>query len=628
MSSTDREAAGRLADLTRLAQQNPAQFYALALRTRSVVTRDALAHAALPGARSAALQEIGRAVLDGLDPVGLGSPSVDPARLSDLAAVCAVQVAPGVPDPLGALGLWEWAEQLDPAASLPAHRDLRAQVAHADGGAAFAPRVRRWAADPELLGAEVRTELRADLSNPWGSDPQAGSTRAWEAAVAPLHGAGLEPVSIAAGPGAAFDRLATATVDPVPTTGSIAVILTTFRPDHSLLTAVRSIVAQSWSDWHLIVVDDASGPQYDELLATVADLDRRITVLRSERNGGTYRARNLGLRHLGEAEFITFHDTDDWSHPRRLERSVQPLLEDSELVASAARCIKASEDLALTRVGYRGISRMAASFMVRRDIVTEHIGFFDPVRKAADNEYRRRITSAFPGRIREVMDPVAWVRRGHESLSASDHSRGWRHHSRRHYTQSYALWHRKIARGDTDPYLDDTAARQLWAPRRWVDDVPPGLTAPASEPAVATDFPAVLIGDFATADAPRETAFRTARKAYRRVGLMQVDGLTMIPGDEPATSAAVLRRVIRGHLDWVYLDEPLRIGRVIVMDPELVRSGFDQPTAWSVSEVAVAFPADEDGPRRRSVARVIRSTFHVEPRWWDPRESVLPPLTS
>ena len=38
----------------------------------------------------------------------------------------------------------------------------------------------------------------------------------------------------------------------------VAVIMSAFNPDHRLITAVRSMMGQTWADWELLIVDDAS----------------------------------------------------------------------------------------------------------------------------------------------------------------------------------------------------------------------------------------------------------------------------------------------------------------------------------------------------------------------------------
>src|SRR5690606_25467672 len=134
-----------------------------------------------------------------------------------------------------------------------------------------------------------------------------------------------------------------------------------------------------WQEWELIIVDDGSGPAYETVLAEAAALDDRVRLIRLEGNVGTYAARNAALRSIRSTDFVTFHDSDDWSHPQRLELTVDPLRADPDLVGTTGWGLKTTSSLHLTRPGYRALSRMAVSLVVRHDPVCTALGFFDPV---------------------------------------------------------------------------------------------------------------------------------------------------------------------------------------------------------------------------------------------------------
>lgn len=634
-------------ELARRAEEDPAGFYEMALRTRSPEVLDAVAHLAVPGSRARALQELGRALAGDLDVARLAPLTADPTWLSELAALSAVQVTNRTPDLPAAWGLWRWAAAVG-ADQLPErHRDLRAQVAWVLGG--HRDLLTSWVEQEGVLGAQVRAELRADLVNPWLTDqPVAGGVSAkaaataspgttvtgdreaassllWQERVQEILGTRLAPLVVPSGPGAPLDRLCAPTGDHAVGDRSIAIILTTYRPTTGLHTAVRSLLAQTWQEWTLLIVDDASGREYDEVLAETAALDPRITLLRREQNGGTYQARNTGLRAVGNADYVTFHDSDDWSHPQRLELSLEPLRADPATVASTAWGLKATDDLELTRLGYRGVSRVAAGLTMRRDPVCTDLGFFDPVRKSADKEFQRRIAVAFPGATAEVRDPTAVIRRGHVSLSSADHSRGWRHASRRHYHHAYEPWHRRIRRGDAAPFLDDTAERTFWAPPRWLVAAPPAEVEPGGTlPTDAHGYDVVLAADYSMPDAQDRfaRAIAAARRGGRRVGLLQVDRAALHSGPEPRTAATVVRLVNRRLADWVYLDDDLEVGLVLVLDAAVLHPGPDQQATWTARQVAVSAPAE---PLDRGAAlRRARSVFGVAPRWWDPTDDSLP----
>ena len=94
----------------------------------------------------------------------------------------------------------------------------------------------------------------------------------------------------------------------------VTVVVSAFEPNEHIFTSVNSILAQTYQNLEILVIDDASPLSFDPILQRVAALDPRVRVLRQSTNGGTYRIRN---RALDEAtgELITFQDSDDWMHP-------------------------------------------------------------------------------------------------------------------------------------------------------------------------------------------------------------------------------------------------------------------------------------------------------------------------
>ncbi len=105
----------------------------------------------------------------------------------------------------------------------------------------------------------------------------------------------------------------------------VSVITPAHEAAQHVAQAVASVLAQSYSDWEMVVVDDASR----DGTATVAESsgDERVQVVRSERNRGPAGARNLALEHA-RGELVVFLDCDDRLLPRYLETMVR--LYDSE----------------------------------------------------------------------------------------------------------------------------------------------------------------------------------------------------------------------------------------------------------------------------------------------------------
>ncbi len=104
--------------------------------------------------------------------------------------------------------------------------------------------------------------------------------------------------------------------------GLVSVIMTTYNRESLVLDAVRSILDQTYTHWELIVVDDASTDDSWTLLQESVH-DPRVRLYRLSQNVGMYAGSNYALRHLVRGEYVTWQDSDDRSHPERLERQVR-----------------------------------------------------------------------------------------------------------------------------------------------------------------------------------------------------------------------------------------------------------------------------------------------------------------
>ncbi|WP_162181556.1 glycosyltransferase family 2 protein [Glycomyces tenuis] len=397
---------------------------------------------------------------------------------------------------------------------------LRCQDAHPRNGgspAAFMRRLRSFADWPEL------------------STPEAG-----------------EPMSI--------DRLRTAAVRHVAEGPLISVIMTCFEPDEALLTAVRSIAAQSWQNWELLLVDDGSGPRYDGVLREAASIDPRVKLLIQPENAGTYQARNRAMA-AADGEFMTGLDSDDWAHPRRLERQARRLIENRRLVMVESLSIAVHEDLALVidpQVAV--VAARSTPIMIRSGAVMERVGFYDEVRKTADSEYRCRVKAVF-GRgavARMSTAPATLVRHSGQTLSSGEVSRHWMSADRLAYHSGFTHWHRRIAEDRASPFLEALAR-----PRPF--PISGGVTRTKARNR-AIEYERVYAADWRWLDEPRgsmldDAADRAGRGAS--VGLVHCPEWVEVDGKRPLIGWRALEAASRYGLDFIDL-EPRYTGTVIV----------------------------------------------------------------
>jgi len=116
---------------------------------------------------------------------------------------------------------------------------------------------------------------------------------------------------------------------------AVSVIIPCYRATATLQTAVRSVLAQSFADFELVIVDDGS-PDATRLMAEqLAETDSRIRVI-CQNNAGPAAARNLGLSH-SHAPIVAFLDADDRWTPDLLAQHVARFHAHAECGVSFAR---------------------------------------------------------------------------------------------------------------------------------------------------------------------------------------------------------------------------------------------------------------------------------------------------
>ena len=96
----------------------------------------------------------------------------------------------------------------------------------------------------------------------------------------------------------------------------ISVVVPVYKVEPFLARCVESILAQTFQDFELLLVDDGSPDNCGVLCDAYGDRDGRIRVFHRE-NGGLSAARNTALDWIREnscSQWITFVDSDDWLH--------------------------------------------------------------------------------------------------------------------------------------------------------------------------------------------------------------------------------------------------------------------------------------------------------------------------
>ncbi|MEQ8713075.1 MAG: glycosyltransferase family 2 protein [Cyclobacteriaceae bacterium] len=128
----------------------------------------------------------------------------------------------------------------------------------------------------------------------------------------------------------------------------VSILLPFYNASATLDRAVESIVNQTFSDWELLLIDNASTDDGPRLAEKWSRQDSRVK-LASCKERGIAHALNHGLSLVNSA-FIARMDADDWSHPSRLEKQVAFLHHYEEI--GVLSCRTTFESVAEKSEGY------------------------------------------------------------------------------------------------------------------------------------------------------------------------------------------------------------------------------------------------------------------------------------
>ena len=109
----------------------------------------------------------------------------------------------------------------------------------------------------------------------------------------------------------------------------VSVVLPFYNAELTLGRAVSSILDQTFSDFELILVDNNSTDGSSRIAELFAAKDDRIKMIREEEQGVVF-AMNKGME-LARGRFIARMDADDVSHPKRLRKQLQFLIDNPEI---------------------------------------------------------------------------------------------------------------------------------------------------------------------------------------------------------------------------------------------------------------------------------------------------------
>jgi len=196
----------------------------------------------------------------------------------------------------------------------------------------------------------------------------------------------------------------------------VSIIIPTYNRETLILKALESIFNQTYQDFEILIVDDASTDNTEQV---IKELNHpQVRYFKLDKNGGQCIARNFGAKHV-RGEFVAFLDSDDEWLPTKMEKQVALFDNGSDRlggvygVAYMTDVVK-DETILLTMKNYRGdihdrflrgfCPPTPSMFMVRREAIEKVNGFDEGLLTFVDIDLWMRISEHYD--FDYVDDPV------------------------------------------------------------------------------------------------------------------------------------------------------------------------------------------------------------------------------
>jgi glycosyltransferase involved in cell wall biosynthesis len=213
-------------------------------------------------------------------------------------------------------------------------------------------------------------------------------------------------------------------MDAAQPTPEVSVVVPAYNAESTLEATLGSILAQTFTDYEVLVVDDGSADSTGRIAANVGP---PVTCLRKS-NGGVSTARNHGLANA-RGRYVAFLDADDLWEADKLETQVELLNARPDVGACFTGYLRVDD--ALHVIGSNDardypdfcaalllrsmVVQLTSTALVRRDVI-ETVGSFDPAfSQCADWDYALRLSTCT--QFAQIRAPLARYRQSAASMS-------------------------------------------------------------------------------------------------------------------------------------------------------------------------------------------------------------------
>lgn len=206
---------------------------------------------------------------------------------------------------------------------------------------------------------------------------------------------------------------------------SVTIIMPSYNSENFIIESIESVLAQTYSNWELIIVDDCSPDDSNKIIAKYIDSDSRIKLIKLQKNSGPAIARNMAIE-TANGRYIAFLDSDDVWLPNKLEKQIK-FMQDNDLAftySSYKLVGEDNEDLGLfitkDKISYFDMLKTCSVGCLTAIYDTEKIGkqYMPLILKRQDYGLWLKILKLI-GETRGILEPLATYRIRKNSVSSN-----------------------------------------------------------------------------------------------------------------------------------------------------------------------------------------------------------------
>jgi glycosyltransferase involved in cell wall biosynthesis len=211
---------------------------------------------------------------------------------------------------------------------------------------------------------------------------------------------------------------------------TLSVIMPVYNASRYLKDTIESVLAQTWSDFEILIIDDGSTDNSLEIAHFYSQKDKRVKLFLQE-NQGVSIARNQGVQ-LTSGEFVAFIDADDQWLPNKLAAHLQHFNQNSNLGMSFAKTEFLTPDgqptgklsnsplinLKTQHFLYENPTITVSNIVVRREVF-QTIGYFDEnMNYAEDLDWCLRVIASQKWKVEGINQVLTRYRTCETGLSS------------------------------------------------------------------------------------------------------------------------------------------------------------------------------------------------------------------